>query len=421
VVLALALFSCYATERFVVRARTDLFTFGDLRAFYCSAHVALSYEDPYLAEPLGACERATIALRRTDFVLPAPIPPFAIAFLEPASRLDFETFSRIWCIALTLNFFFICGALSKVTEIPYVLVALTLLPLGLMLPLELGQLVPLCLGLLLCATVLVGHGRDRLAALFAAAAMFEPQIALPVCVALCIARSRSRIVFAGAAILAFAIAEWTVGSQAMMEYGLRVIPEHVVSEARLDGQYSLTYILGWLHVPINLSIALGKVSYVFFATVGITGGVGLFAKNHDARDLVFLPLALSVVFGPYVHLEHLLAALPLALLLVSRASRRWQFMAIITIILVAWPAKFLAILSGVPGGAAPINIGVLGLSPLSLADSVWQARVEPNSAHLPYLLMNVPTWIGLLGIVFGTIALLAQAPLLPAFRSANRR
>ena len=65
----------------------------DLLAFYCSARVAASGSDPYLAEPLRSCEheefrRSTGHVSRYPLlVIPAPLPPYALFLLKPLAAL----------------------------------------------------------------------------------------------------------------------------------------------------------------------------------------------------------------------------------------------------------------------------------------------------------------------------------------------
>jgi hypothetical protein len=394
----------------LARARTDFFTLGDFRAFYCSARVALAGDDPYRAEPLGACERATAGTSDSNVTLPAPIPAHAMALFVPLEPLSFGMAAAMWCALLTAVFFFSSIALARLSGLPYGWVLAALFPLGLVVPIEEGQLVPLSVALLAGATLALRARRDGLGAVLAAAATIEPHIGLPACVAISIARPRARVVMCATTLVLFALGERVVGLPAMLEYVQHVLPEHIAAEARFDDQYSLTYLLSWLRVPLAAAIALGMASYWLAMLLGIGAGVLLSRRYHDVRWLVFVPAALSVCGGPFLHEEHLLAAVPLALLLAASASHSARISSIVAAALVAWPAKFAAIYFNAPGG--PIHVDVTTVlwagPPLALADVAWGARIAADSGHLPFLLVKFTSWIGLSMLVFDVLCRLKR-------------
>ena len=261
--------------------------------------------------------------------------------------------AAMWCALLTAVFFFSSIALARLSGLPYGWVLAALFPLGLVVPIEEGQLVPLSVALLAGATLALRARRDGLGAVLAAAATIEP---------------------------------------------------------RFDDQYSLTYVLSWLRVPLAAAIALGMASYWLAMLLGIGAGVLLSRRYHDVRWLVFVPAALSVCGGPFLHEEHLLAAVPLALLLAASASHSARISSIVAAALVAWPAKFAAIYFNAPGG--PIHVDVTTVlwagPPLALADVAWGARIAADSGHLPFLLVKFTSWIGLSMLVFDVLCRLKR-------------
>ena len=395
----------------LVQLGSNYFALGDLRAFYCAARVAASGADPYRSEPLGACERGLIGLGG-DFVVPAPLPGDAIALFEPLARLPFSAVAVGWCMLLAALFVAASAALARLTSWSFAYVAAALFPLAFAIPVNLGQLVPLAVALLVAAAVALRSNRDGLAAVLAVAATIEPHIGLPACAALWVARPRARRVLAGAALASAALAVWAIGPSSVVEYVSRVLPEHIAAEARFDDQYSLTYLLSWLRVPIADAIMLGQASYWLIAGAGVAAALRLARTTNGDRYLLFVPMAASVIGGPYVHEEHLLAALPLAVVLAATTTLKLRSAATCALVLVAWPAKF--VLERLHIAAVAMRLPTAFVAPPSadaagLADAAWGARIEPFAGHVGFLLAKMPSWIGLALLVAVVAARAARA------------
>ena len=399
-----ALLGLYISVR-IDRSRTEFFTFGDLRAFYCAAQVAGGGSDVYRAEPLGACERALVEMPASNIVLPAPLPGHAIAVLQPLATVAFPIASIIWSVCLLIAFFACSGLLTRLTRFPYIPMLVTALPLGCLIPIDLGQLVPIAVILLVGATALLSCKNDRAAALLTAVATIEPHIGLPVCIALFVGRPRTRPVFVFATTVFAILCIHTVGLHETVEYVMRVLPEHISAEARYDAQYSLTYLLSSLGAPLADAVRIGQLSYWLIATAGIAVAIRLTSFTQDERFLMFVPMAFSVIGGPYVHEAHLYAAIPLAILLVTSCEKRLKPLFIVALALVAWPARFIFIALDVPAIVTRINLGNLTTPAASmplLADSAWAARIASNTGHALPFATKFPAWIGLSILLAGT-------------------
>ncbi len=403
----LALFLVMLAHTPLLQVRKQYFAFGDLRAFYCAGRVARTGGDPYRAEPIGACERGLVGMPNTNFVVPAPLPGHAIAFFEPLSGLPFPVVAAVWCALLAAILFALSAALAALTGWPYLYVLFACLPLGFMVPVDQGQVVPLVVLLVVVAALLLRAGQAVPAAVCAALSTIEPHLGLPVCAALFVACARTRIALGVCALLAAALAVQTVGPNGIGEYLARVLPEHIAAEARFDDQYSLTYLLGWLRVPANAAIAAGQVSYWLLAAAGIAAAVRLRRTTGVAGWLLFVPLACSVAGGPYVHEEHLLAAVPLAILIAASASARTRVLAGAALALTAWPGVFVLRQLSVPHVsnvfAETTIVPPVGPLPL-LADGAWAARIEPLAGHATLFFAKFPSWLGL-ALVIGSVLL----------------
>src|ERR1700722_17115235 len=105
---AVAIVLCAAAVTFVIAGR-GLVRLGhdgpitnptDFRAFYCAAKVAAQGRDPYLAEPLRTCAQQALRSVGLDgvkqVVIPAPLPPYALAVLRPLTALPYLEASATW-------------------------------------------------------------------------------------------------------------------------------------------------------------------------------------------------------------------------------------------------------------------------------------------------------------------------------------
>lgn len=382
---------------------TTFYAFGDLRAFYCSALVAREGHDPYLAEPLGACERGLVGLQHTNLVLPAPIPGHVIALLEPLTNLNFPLVAAFWCALLACTWLALSAMLARLTSLSIQYALAACLPLSYAIPVFQGQVAPLAVALVVAGTVALRRNHDGIAACAVALSTLEPHIGLPACIALFVARPKARPFLIVAALAIGAITARTVGFAGILEYVGRVLPEHIASEARYDDQYSLTYVLSWFRMPLAAAIVLGSLSYWFVGAAAVAAAIRLSRDRNDVRYLLFVPMACSVLGGPYVHEEHLLAALPLAVLMATTTSGKARQLLTSALVLIALPALYVlrhilsapAVMLHIPFTSVSAAPGPLRL----LADASWAARVVSNAGHWPLLAAKVPSWSGLLIVV----------------------
>jgi hypothetical protein len=382
----------------LAQQHTNPFALGDLRAFTCAGRVALAGADPYASEPLGACERKLVGLRG-NFVIPAPLPGDAIGLFELLARLPFTVVAAGWCVLLAVLYLGTSTMLTRLTGWRFAYVAAITFPLAFAIPVNLGQLVPLSVALVVGAALALKANRDMCAAVFAALSTIEPHIGLPVCIALAIARPRSRGALGVAAVGLGALAVSAIGPAGVIEYCTRVLPAHIASETRFDDQYSLTYLLTWLGVAGAPAIALGQLSYCVIGGGAVAAGIRAARMSGDSSWLLFVPAAFSVAGGPYVHEEHLFAAVPLGLLVVAAAPSAAREVSTIALVLVAWPAKF--VLERLPHPMLAMHIDTAffpfsGCALAPLAEALWSPRIASHAGHALFLAAKAPTWIGLL-------------------------
>lgn len=441
-------------------ARTG-FLAGDFRAFYCAARVASEGANPYRAQPLGTCERQvdpTPFFRKNPGVtIPAPLPGYAIAALIPFARLPFAFAAGLWIALLSIAWIACIAALARLASVSWE-VALAAMGLSLgVLSLPFGEVVPLCVACICIAAYCVRTGRDRLAALFAAGAMIEPHLGLPVCVALAVWRPATRWVLAAAFAALGGIALFALGIPTNVEYFSSVLPAHALSELTRDTQYSLSALLAAGGVAPNVAVRFGGIWYVAMLALGTLAAGRLARSSSNNAFLVCVPPAFAVFGGSFIHITQIAAAVPAALLFATYAKGALRTAAVIALLLlvVPWgwvvspalivapvvPVAYLAwrfwkgetayVLLAAIGAALMVfglqhlytlqslHFGIAGAPPPidpQLAEASWSVYSRGGSGgSLAAWAVRVPTWTGLAALL---LMMLREARLVRVRREA---
>jgi len=288
-------------------------TYLDFNAFYCGARILAAGGDPYRYEPLHACEVANLHSATPNAVVPAPLPPYALAGFVPLSRLAYARAQFIWWLILVASGMAILFVVIEATGLP-MLLAGTFVLLGILLPsLMVGSLALLPIALLCLSAIAISRKRWTAATLLQAVACVEPHVALPVLLTTFafVPAMRARLAAAIAGIAAISI---LTGHMALNgEYFTQVLPAHSVSEIGNAQQYSLSAQLHWAGLPEATSARIADAQYVLFILAGLWLVQRL--RGSIPESIVFVPMALAVSGGPFVHLTQLGAATPLALVI----------------------------------------------------------------------------------------------------------
>lgn len=384
-------------------------TYLDFDAFYCGARILAAGDDPYRYEPLHACEVANLRAATPNAVVPAPLPPYGLAAFVPISRLAYARAQFLWWLVLVAGGVVVLFVVVETTGLP-LLVAAAFVLLGVLLPsLIVGSLALLPTALLTLSALALSRKRWTVATLLQAAACIEPHVALPVLLTtfFVVPAMRWRLACAGAAILALSI---VAGHAALnSEYLARVLPAHSLSEIGNAEQYGLSAILHVAGLAERTSVWLANVQYALF----FIAGLWLVHRLRSAmpESIVFVPMALAVTGGPFVHLTQLGAAIPLALVVAVRrdttvawagvtllaAAIPWQASigfggGIAAIVLLAvllyrqfpWPAAFTAAAvagaaltyAGMPELLRHQTIVLAAVSPSALAEIPWRELAD---------------------------------------------
>lgn len=425
----------------------QLYDFSD---FYCAGSALDVRADPYRYESLRGCEHRVNtgeAYRRDPrLVVPAPLPPYDFPPFMAAARLNFNLARALHAVAITAAVAACMFGLSLLS-VPLDVAALALLlPAGFVL-LSAGQVVPFALVALVYCGVALAKGRPVVAGVLGALTLIEPHLGLPVVVALlcCAPRTRPALLLAGAAL---AITAFTVaGASGVTEYLARVLPAQAAAETGYAYQYSLTYLLSAAGLAPNLALLAGEAWYAAMLVIGVLLGTRLARSLNAPELLVYLPAALSIFGGPYVHMVNVAFAIPAAIVLATRLRGPARDIALIAVALLAvpwiaaWIAKKLFLASvfvvavlllrlragltlsiAVPciialtlyafelAPPAPmVAVTTRAFAPGELAQAAWADYVAAlPKPDVGWLLIKLPTWLGLTGILAAALLTLRR-------------
>ncbi|MGB8204551.1 MAG: glycosyltransferase 87 family protein [Candidatus Baltobacteraceae bacterium] len=306
----------------------------DLNTFYCAGMVVDRRADPYRAEPLGACERRAMAPPlphiRPGVVMPAPLPPYALAPFALLALLPYSLAIALWSGAILAAAGATVFAMRRLTGLSTA-VLLAAFVLGTLVGLELGQVAPIATAAVALSAYFASRGKGSLAAIAASCGMIEPHVALPACLALFIWLPKTRVALASAGAFCLALSLAFVGPPVALEYLREVLPGHALAEVNNHQQLSLTYVLHRLGAAPALAVHAGEWWYGVMLVLGLTAA-GRFAR-HKPELVPSLPVAFAVFGGAFVHAVQTPAALPAALILLAdtrtQASRRLPAIAVI--------------------------------------------------------------------------------------------
>jgi hypothetical protein len=312
----------------------------DFHAFYCAGSVARSGADPYLTQPLHACEvqqNDAFTERIGSATLPAPFPGYVIGAMEPLSRIPFTLAAKVWTALILIAMAVCVPLLMRLTSFgaPFIAAALCL-SVGVT-SLGFGEFVPFVLAALCFAALYAANQRWNLAAAGAAICLIEPHLGLPVCAALFLWRPQTRVALGITFVALAALSFTSLGFNNNVEYVTRVLPYHALSEIGSNRQFSLSVIVHALGFSNEWSLRVGLLSYIAIAITGIV--LAQHAARHFGNDafLVAVPAAAATIGGSFVHLTQIAAAIPLALLLYRKAPQyRTVLIAAIVLLAIPW-------------------------------------------------------------------------------------
>jgi hypothetical protein len=294
--------------------------------------------------------------------------------------------------------------------------------------------------LIALAAVALRKERHALAGVLAGLTLIEPQIGVGICVVAFVLLRSARVALAVTAATLVVVGLATAGIHGSAEWLTQVIPAQARSEAAFWGQYSLTSVLVAAGVSRDVALATGSVVYVLGIVVALFVARRLAQLYGRPEFVLFVPAALVVTGGTYVHLVAIPAAIPLALTLaqITSVAARWRIVIPLVLLSIPWimvqalkPLFFSSLLVAVAIFIAfriPVRqtiafscVTAMGLwllalhTPPPLRAIGWEPSMPGDAllavGHMPITafdrareIAKLPTWLGLLSLLAAMLA-----------------
>lgn len=297
----------------------------DFRAFYCAGRGMLSGYDPYRVEPLRRCEQAAaleMGVRLVPaLVVPAPLPPYALAAFGFVARLPFPDAIALWFWLLFISTLGVTVLLRTMTGLSAVVIAVAW-TISTAPSVLLGQMAPIVAFLIVSCAYFSRQRRYAAAAFCSAPTMVEPHIGLPCCVALFLFLPGTRRTLAGLGLAIFAVTLASGGWPLSFEYAIHELPSHARSELFApQTQYSLSTLLAVSGLSPRFALLFGQLDYLLMLVIGLATARVLSRRFDDPSLFALLPPAFMLLGGMYIHIYQFIIALPLAAILYAHATR----------------------------------------------------------------------------------------------------
>jgi hypothetical protein len=278
--------------------------------------------DLYLASDYLACggRRPGHAPVREKLDSPAPIPAYDVALFAIVARLPYTFAAYLWLALSTVAIFGGAIFFARAADLPPPLVAGTFAIIA-ETALYYGQLTPIALGALCLAAFAAQRGRMWLAGAAVVAATIEPHVGIPALLAAAIYLPRSRAAI-GAGLVVMLLASLAGCSfQEDVQYVTSVMPLHIRAEVPMVNQYSLTWLLAAVGVPVEVAVKAGSLSYLIMIAVGLWLAPRVARAVESDAAIVLVPVACAMLGGPFIHDNQVALALPAILLIAGRVRR----------------------------------------------------------------------------------------------------
>ena len=330
----------FALYELALGSKVHLF-FGDFRAFYCAGSALVHGQNAYAASALYACERSPMpfGLYRAlpGISVPAPLPGYALLFFAPLGALPYLAACAVWMVLLFASSIAAVVLLAKLVERP-IPVAASVLAVGFAaLVIPYGELATMVIAALLWMALALRREQWTAAACAGAVAMILPHLAAPALLAVFVLREQMRVRLIVLALILGALDILAGGGHSAIAYFTAVLPAHTISEVGSTSQYGLTWALHALGASDHVAIVLGEGSYIVMVIVGVAVAGAFVRRSDDAAFAVLIPPAFAVFGGAFMHYTEIMAAIPAALLVYTRASGLLRSVILAAIVLLAFP------------------------------------------------------------------------------------
>lgn len=309
---------------FGVRATLIAHTFmGDFRAFYCAGELAREGTFDYSLDRIAPCESREVPggyfAATPSLVVPAPLPGYAIAPFAASSLLDYAPATVVWWLVLLAATVLAAWVVALLGWARFDVALVAFAFPAAIVSMPLGELPPIALaGIALCA---LGMQRDavwlRISGFVLAAT--QPQMAVALAIAMVSARPKTWREVAAVALILGVASVATIGLAQNVAYVRDFLPAHVASEILRVQQYTVSWVFAELGAPLGVAAWIGRVVYVIALACAAVVSRRV-ARAGEFAGAIAVAIAIALLGGPFVHLDHLLCALPAALWLASRKS-----------------------------------------------------------------------------------------------------
>jgi hypothetical protein len=288
------------------------------KAFYCAGVAVRGGHDPYLVEPLRACERRYEATQLpAGYVEPAPLPGYALAPFVVLSLLPMRAAAILFALLLVLAAGAGAKCLSASIRAPSAAILLALTPLTL-LNVAFGEIAPLAMLALCCAAYYLRNGRSRAAGVAVSFALLQPNVGFAAVLAMLLLVPRARAAIASTT-GAFAIVSLAMlGVAGNAEYFFDVLPLMARAELPAADQFSSSRLFYLAGASPGLAILMAQLWFVISLSAGIILARA-FARAGQPDMVALLPPAAVLLLGLYLHDVQILIAVPAALVVTARA------------------------------------------------------------------------------------------------------
>ncbi|MDP9025563.1 MAG: DUF2029 domain-containing protein [Candidatus Eremiobacteraeota bacterium] len=388
---------------------------ADFRAFYCAGEVVVARGNPFTVEPLRSCEQhatAEMGLQPLPLMVnPAPQPPFALVAFSVGSLVPFGSASCAWFVILTLCTIGTVAVLRRLSRAPSAVLALGVLCANFLAMLS-GELGPVVIFGIVYAALAFSQRKFACAAAMLAVASIQPQVALPVWVALIVFRREMRPPLAVVACVLIVVPIIVLGPSIWFDYLGKELPAHASSELHAPApQYSLATLLASF-VSDRVALVLAQLDYGVMLVVGVIVARRLADRFTKPELLVLIPPIFTTLGGPYVHLYQFTIAIPGAICLLScvdaRVVRPMAFVIGAVLVGMALDIGFSSSLYAVADAGFARRMLALGPTGLaSVAARYWHESHIPTDEYrlLAIGILKIPALAALIVFVIATVRL----------------
>lgn len=79
------------------------------------------------------------------------------------------------------------------------------------------------------------------------------------------------------------------------------MPLHIRAEVPMVNQYSLTWLLAAVGVPVEVAVKAGSLSYLIMIAVGLWLAPRVARAVESDAAIVLVPVACAMLGGPFIH------------------------------------------------------------------------------------------------------------------------